>query len=101
VAEICEAAAHVAMLIARRFSVVTTLPWSVPAIKDRLKLAGLLAHSRPRLSMSGPGSLVLLGQYFVKPGLQAVPRWRYGVLPVKEREGVLQLSAVVAQFVRG
>jgi allantoin racemase len=41
VVEICEAAAHVAMMIARSFSVVTTLPRSVPAIEDRLKLAGL------------------------------------------------------------
>ena len=42
VIEICEASAHVAMLIARSFSVVTTLQRSVPAIEDRLKLAGLL-----------------------------------------------------------
>jgi len=42
VVEICEAAAHTAMLIARSFSVVTTLQRSVPAIEDRLKLAGLL-----------------------------------------------------------
>jgi allantoin racemase len=42
VVEICEAAAHVAMMIARSFSVVTTLQRSVPAIEDRLKLAGLL-----------------------------------------------------------
>lgn len=42
VVEICEASAHVAMLIARSFSVVTTLQRSVPAIEDRLKLAGLL-----------------------------------------------------------
>src|SRR5712691_9646733 len=32
VVEICEASAHVAMLIARTFSVVTTLQRSVPAI---------------------------------------------------------------------
>jgi allantoin racemase len=42
VVEICEASAHVAMLIARSFSVITTLQRSVPAIEDRLKLAGLL-----------------------------------------------------------
>jgi len=42
VVEICEASAQVAMLIARTFSVVTTLRRSVPAIEDRLKLAGLL-----------------------------------------------------------
>ena len=40
--EICEASAQVAMLIARTFSVITTLRRSVPAIEDRLKLAGLL-----------------------------------------------------------
>jgi allantoin racemase len=42
VVEICEASAQVAMLIARTFSVITTLRRSVPAIEDRLKLAGLL-----------------------------------------------------------
>jgi allantoin racemase len=42
VVEICEASAQVAMLIARTFSVVTTLRRSVPAVQDRLKLAGLL-----------------------------------------------------------
>jgi Asp/Glu/Hydantoin racemase len=42
VVEICEASAHVAMLIARSFSVVTMLQRSAPAIEDRLKLAGLL-----------------------------------------------------------
>jgi allantoin racemase len=41
VVEICEASAQVAMLIARTFSVITTLRRSVPAIEDRLKLAGL------------------------------------------------------------
>ena len=41
VVEICEASAHVAMMIGRTFSVVTTLPRSVPAIEDRLKLGGL------------------------------------------------------------
>jgi allantoin racemase len=39
--EICEASAHVAMMIGRTFSVVTTLQRSVPAIEDRLMLAGL------------------------------------------------------------
>ena len=42
VVEICEASAQVAMLVARSYSVVTTLQRSVPAIEDRLKLAGLL-----------------------------------------------------------
>src|SRR5713226_4554582 len=41
VVEICEASAHVAMLIGRSYSVVTTLQRSVPAIEDRLRLAGL------------------------------------------------------------
>ena len=41
VIEICEASAHVAMLIGRSYSVVTTLRRSVPAIEDRLALAGL------------------------------------------------------------
>jgi allantoin racemase len=42
--EICEASAHVAMMIGREFSVVTTLQRSVPAIEDRLRLAGLWAR---------------------------------------------------------
>lgn len=41
VVEICEASAHVAMMIGHAFSVVTTLQRSVPAIEDRLRLAGL------------------------------------------------------------
>jgi allantoin racemase len=41
VVEICEAAAHAAMLVARSYSVVTTLQRSVPPIEDRLRLAGL------------------------------------------------------------
>ncbi len=41
VVEICEASAHVAMMIGRAYSVVTTLQRSVPAIEDRLHLAGL------------------------------------------------------------
>lgn len=41
VVEICEASAHVAMMIGRAYSVVTTLRRSVPAIEDRLRLAGL------------------------------------------------------------
>jgi len=42
VVEICEASAQVAMMIGRSYSVVTTLQRSVPAIEDRLKLAGLM-----------------------------------------------------------
>jgi allantoin racemase len=41
VVEICEASAHLAMMIGREYSVVTTLQRSVPAIEDRLRLAGL------------------------------------------------------------
>ena len=41
VIEICEASAHVAQLVGRTYSVVTTLQRSVPLIEDRLRLAGL------------------------------------------------------------
>jgi allantoin racemase len=41
VVEICEASAHLAMMVGRAYSVVTTLQRSVPAIEDRLRLAGL------------------------------------------------------------
>ncbi len=41
VVEICEASAHVAMMIGREYAVVTTLQRSVPPIEDRLRLAGL------------------------------------------------------------
>jgi allantoin racemase len=44
VLEICEASAQVAMMIGRSYAVVTTLPRSVPAIEDRLSLAGLTAR---------------------------------------------------------
>jgi allantoin racemase len=44
VLDIAEAAAHVAHLIGRRFSVVTTLGRSIPPIEDRLALAGLDRH---------------------------------------------------------
>ena len=40
VLDIAECAAHVAHLIGRRFSVITTLARSIPAIEDRLILAG-------------------------------------------------------------
>jgi allantoin racemase len=42
--DIAECAAHVAHLIGRRFSVVTTLTRSIAPIEDRLMLAGLDAH---------------------------------------------------------
>lgn len=41
VVDITEAAAHVASLLGRSYSVVTTLDRTVPLIEDRLKLAGL------------------------------------------------------------
>ena len=40
--DITECAAHVACLLGRSYSVVTTLDRSVPGIEDRLKVAGLL-----------------------------------------------------------
>jgi allantoin racemase len=39
--DIAEAAAHVAMMLGRSYSVVTTLTRSIAAIEDRLRLAGL------------------------------------------------------------
>jgi allantoin racemase len=42
--DIAECAAHVAHLVGRRFSVVTTLARSIAPIEDRLALAGLAAH---------------------------------------------------------
>lgn len=42
--DIAECAAHVAQLVGRRFSVVTTLARSIAPIEDRLLLAGLNAH---------------------------------------------------------
>lgn len=42
--DIAECAAHIAHLIGRRFSVVTTLVRSIAPIEDRLMLAGLDAH---------------------------------------------------------
>jgi allantoin racemase len=44
VLDIAECAAHIAHLIGRRFSVVTTLARSIAPIEDRLLLAGLDAH---------------------------------------------------------
>jgi allantoin racemase len=44
VVDITEAAAHVACLLGRTYSVVTTLDRTVPLIEDRLKLAGLDAR---------------------------------------------------------
>jgi allantoin racemase len=44
VLDIAECSAHVAMMIGRRYGVVTTLQRSVAAIEDRLLLAGVAAH---------------------------------------------------------
>ena len=44
VVDITEAAAHLAMLVGRRYSVVTTLDRTVPGIEDRLACFGLSAH---------------------------------------------------------
>ncbi|WP_329127062.1 aspartate/glutamate racemase family protein [Streptomyces sp. NBC_01465] len=44
VVDITEAAAHLAMLIGRTYSVITTLDRAVPQIEDRLALAGLLGR---------------------------------------------------------
>jgi len=41
VIEICEASAHIAQMVGRSYSVVTTLQRSVPLIEDRLRVAGL------------------------------------------------------------
>lgn len=58
-----EAAFHAAMLVASRFSVVTTLSVSVPAIEDNLRLYGLArrcarvrASEVPVLDLEMPGS---------------------------------------------
>lgn len=44
VLDIAECAAHVAMMLGRTFSVVTTLQRSVAQVEDRLLLAGLMAR---------------------------------------------------------
>jgi allantoin racemase len=44
VLDIAECAAQVAMMLGRRFSVITTLPRSVAQVEDRLLLAGLLSR---------------------------------------------------------
>src|SRR5438552_9823096 len=54
--EICEASAHVAMMIGRAFSVITTLQRSVPAVEDRLRLAGL-AERCASVRATGLGTL--------------------------------------------
>jgi len=54
--EICEASAHVAMMIGRAFSVITTLQRSAPAVEDRLRLAGL-ADRCASIRATGLGTL--------------------------------------------
>jgi len=44
VIDITEAAAHLAMMLGYRFSIVTTLQRTVPQILDRLRVAGVLEH---------------------------------------------------------
>jgi allantoin racemase len=60
VVDITEAAAHVAMMLGHRFSVVTTLDRTVPLIHDRLLLAGLTDHCAS-IRASGLGVLELEG----------------------------------------
>lgn len=58
VVDITEAAVHMAMLIGRRYSVVTTLDRTVPGIEDRLQTFGLNAHCAS-VRASGLGVLEL------------------------------------------
>ncbi|WP_275542367.1 aspartate/glutamate racemase family protein [Inquilinus limosus] len=51
---ICQAAVQVAMTIARRFSVVTTLPRSVPIIEDIVRAYGAGHHCRAVRSINLP-----------------------------------------------
>jgi allantoin racemase len=60
VVDITEAAAHMAMMLGHRFSVVTTLDRTVPLIHDRLLLAGLTDHCAS-IRASGLGVLELEG----------------------------------------
>ena len=73
VVEICEASAHVAMMIGRAYSVVTTLQRSVPAIEDRLRLAGLEEAITTELRVpviDGVGAAVRLAEAVVGLGLR-------------------------------
>jgi allantoin racemase len=60
VVDITEAAAHLAMMLGHRFSVVTTLDRTVPLIHDRLLVAGLTDHCAS-VRASGLGVLELEG----------------------------------------
>lgn len=58
--DITEAAAHLAMMLGYRFSIVTTLDRTVPLIHDRLLVAGLAGHCAS-IRASGLGVLELEG----------------------------------------
>jgi hypothetical protein len=45
------------------------------------------------------GSVFLLGYHSIEPGLQIIPRGRYGIRGVEERDGALKLAALAGQFV--
>lgn len=61
VVDITDAAAHLAMLLGYRYSVVTTLDRAVPLIEERLLLGGLSSHCASVRS-SGLGVLELEGE---------------------------------------
>jgi len=46
-----------------------------------------------------PGSIFLLGYHGIEPGLQVIPRGRYGVLGFEEPDGALKLAAMIGQLV--
>lgn len=51
--------------------------------------------------MGKPRALFLLGYHHIEAGLEPIPCRRYGVLPVKVRDGALKLSAIVPELERG
>ncbi|WP_235491460.1 aspartate/glutamate racemase family protein [Frigoribacterium sp. Leaf186] len=79
VVDITEAAAHVAMLLGRRFGVVTTVRRAVGQITDSLTTAGLMQHC-VAVEDTGLGVLELeadpaaTAEAFVAAGLRAVAR---------------------------
>jgi allantoin racemase len=79
VVDITEAAAHVAMLLGRRFGVVTTVRRAVGQITDSLTTAGLMGHC-VAVEDTGLGVLeleadpVATAEAFVAAGLRAVER---------------------------
>jgi hypothetical protein len=48
-----------------------------------------------------PGAVALLGDHTIKLRLELVAGWGHGSLLIEERDGSLQVAAVVAQLVRG